>query len=182
MNTNDPNYGKWSNDGTHWWDGEAWQPQPQGIEPVEESGPDRKLTYIIAGLVATILVLFAGLGAVMLADRGDVPAAATPVSTPRPTPTYEPPAYTPPPPSSPSKEDLALELMRDRAPELNSVPDSTIKDLMHAQCEGLDNGLTIDQIIGFGLDTGLSPQAVGSTLGAAIAVYCPQYQAALEAA
>jgi hypothetical protein len=66
-------------------------------------------------------------------------------------------------------------LLREEVPELSGVGDDLLVENADAACEGLDAGLTLEDLIEAGMSSGLSPEAVGALLGAGVSYQCPEY-------
>jgi hypothetical protein len=74
-----------------------------------------------------------------------------------------------------TENGVYIDTIRSRIPDVVTVPDSALIELGGNICYGFDTGQTFDSIVVMGLTEGFSAYTIGSLIGVAIAVYCPNY-------
>lgn len=74
-----------------------------------------------------------------------------------------------------SKEEAFLTIMRKEYPQLKNTSDKVLIDAAHAVCDLYDDGKTFLDIVGMLLDSGMTAEQAGYTIGASSAAFCPNY-------
>lgn len=173
MNTEDPNYGRRSDDGTQWWDGTQWEPVP----PAQPEKTKSRLPLII-GSVLGLLVLTGAVASLQQSTAEE----ARPEPTTRSTPTYTPaPEYTPEPTPeyTPTLSDAAWLALLSEWPAAENVGRAKMEEYAEIACEAFDTGTSFEDAALLAVETGFDPGEAGTIIGYAIFGFCPENQGIL---
>lgn len=82
--------------------------------------------------------------------------------------------------STPDRNNVSeseyADFMREQLPSLRSVSDSTLAESAYVICEGLDSGMTFEELVGESVGSGLTPEQAGGLVGGAVAWHCPEHE------
>jgi len=81
--------------------------------------------------------------------------------------------------TGPSKRDLYIRLLREEAPQLDSVPDRMLFKNARVVCSLFDQGQTFTDVFLLYDSEGFPPKVAGTLIGAAVAFKCPEYKTRL---
>jgi uncharacterized lipoprotein NlpE involved in copper resistance len=128
---------------------------------------DKSRTTTIVTAVAIAALVF---GLVGCDNEADVtPSTPTEAEQPEQAEPVEPVAVDPAP------DDVFIETIRTRIPDVSTVPDADLITLGDSICYGFDTGQTFDSLTLMGLAEGFSAYTIGSLIGVSIASYCPEH-------
>jgi hypothetical protein len=121
-----------------------------------------KVRLIIGGLVIVIIVMMFG---------GEKSPDSTTAPTPNPIVTEQPTKV----PSVTAEDEYLYAIKMSDNEFYMTYDDADLIELGWVICESLDAGITFDDIVLAGVDSGLDPSGIGTAIGAAVSNFCTRH-------